>query len=141
MVLTPECTHSGLGSSDFARRYFRNHCCFLFLRLLRCFSSAGSPCMVMDSPCSTRGLPWWVSPFGYRRISGYVLLPVAFRSLSRPSSAPGARAFALRPFCLTALKIYSVISLSFLVLSKQKILTSSLSSLYPLLPCTYLPVS
>ena len=40
--VTPECTHSGLGSSNFARRYFRNRCFFLFLRLLRCFSSAGS---------------------------------------------------------------------------------------------------
>ena len=32
----------GLGYSDFARHYFRNHCCFLFLRVLRCFSSPGS---------------------------------------------------------------------------------------------------
>ena len=36
-------TTQGLGSSDFARHYFRNHCCFLFLRVLRCFSSPGSP--------------------------------------------------------------------------------------------------
>ena len=34
---------SGLGSSAFARHYSRNHYCFLFLCLLRCFSSAGSP--------------------------------------------------------------------------------------------------
>ena len=47
-VRTPECTHSGLGSSAFARRYLRNHCCFLFLRLLRCFSSPGSLPYVMD---------------------------------------------------------------------------------------------
>ena len=33
----------GLGFSDFARHYSRNHCCFLFLRVLRCFSSPGSP--------------------------------------------------------------------------------------------------
>ncbi len=33
----------GLGSSPFARRYSGSHCCFPFLRLLRCFSSAGSP--------------------------------------------------------------------------------------------------
>ena len=33
----------GLGFSDFARHYFRNHYCFLFLRVLRCFSSPGSP--------------------------------------------------------------------------------------------------
>ena len=33
----------GLGYSAFARHYLRNHYCFLFLRLLRCFSSPGSP--------------------------------------------------------------------------------------------------
>ena len=33
---------SGLGCSDFARHYFRNRFCFLFLRVLRCFSSPGS---------------------------------------------------------------------------------------------------
>src|SRR5690554_3567404 len=33
----------GLGCSAFARRYSRNHCCFLLLRVLRCFSSPGSP--------------------------------------------------------------------------------------------------
>ena len=38
-VRTPECTHSGLGSFHFARRYFENRVFFLFLRLLRCFSS------------------------------------------------------------------------------------------------------
>ena len=31
----------GLGSFPFARRYLGNHCCFLFLRVLRCFSSPG----------------------------------------------------------------------------------------------------
>ena len=36
-------TTRGLGWSDFARHYSRNHCCFLFLRVLRCFSSPGSP--------------------------------------------------------------------------------------------------
>ena len=39
----------GLGFSDFARHYFRNHFCFLFLRVLRCFSSPGSPRIPMDS--------------------------------------------------------------------------------------------
>ena len=41
--ITPACTHPGLGSFHFARRYSGNRCFFLFLRLLRCFSSAGSP--------------------------------------------------------------------------------------------------
>src|SRR5689334_2442360 len=31
----------GLGCSDFARRYFRNRCCFLFLQVLRWFTSLG----------------------------------------------------------------------------------------------------
>ena len=42
-------TTFGLGYSDFARHYFRNHFCFLFLRVLRCFSSPGSPPLPMDS--------------------------------------------------------------------------------------------
>ena len=43
-------------------------------------------------------LPCRVSPFGNPRINGYLLLPVAYRSLSRPSSAPDAKAFPLRSF-------------------------------------------
>ena len=35
--------------------------------------------------------------------SGYLLLPVAYRSLSRPSSAPDAKAFPLRSFQLDLL--------------------------------------
>ena len=43
-VLNPESiTTLGLASSRFARRYFGNLFWFLFLRLLRCFSSAGLP--------------------------------------------------------------------------------------------------
>ena len=39
----------GLGSSDFARHYSRNRSYFLFLRVLRCFSSPGSPHCTMCS--------------------------------------------------------------------------------------------
>ena len=39
---TPHCC--GLGCSPFARRYLGNHYCFLFLLVLRCFSSQGLPC-------------------------------------------------------------------------------------------------
>ena len=45
-----------------------------------------------------------VSPFGNPRIDGYLLLPVAYRSLSRPSSAPDAKAFPLRSFQLDLLE-------------------------------------
>ena len=39
-----------------------------------------------------------VAPFRHLRINVCLLLPAAFRSLPRLSSAPGAKAFALRPF-------------------------------------------
>ena len=38
-----------------------------------------------------------VSPFGNLRIVAHLQLPEAYRSLSRPSSAPDAKAFPLRP--------------------------------------------
>ncbi len=38
---TPFRKRNGLGCSVFARHYLRNHCCFLFLRVLRCFTSPG----------------------------------------------------------------------------------------------------
>ena len=44
-----------------------------------------------------------VSPFRHLRIKGYLLLPAAFRSLSRLSSAPSAKAFPLCSFLLDLL--------------------------------------
>ena len=41
-----------------------------------------------------------VSTFGYLRIEAHLQLPAAFRSLSRPSSAPDAKAFTLCSFSL-----------------------------------------
>ena len=51
---------------------------------------------LFDSMHVTQILSVWVAPFGNLRIKGYLLLPVAYRSLSRPSSAPDAKAFPLR---------------------------------------------
>ena len=83
----------GLGSFPFARRYLGNHCYFLFLRVLRCFSSPRVPPRKWV-PCISA---WWVAPFGNPRIEGYLHLPGACRSLSRPSSPPRARASPVRP--------------------------------------------
>ena len=87
----------GLGWSPFARRYSGSHCCFPFLRLLRCFSSAGWPPCQVGTPPACR-----VSPFGHPRIKGRSRLPAAFRSLPRPSSPPGAKASPVRPPVLVA---------------------------------------
>ena len=48
-VLQPRACRNtpGLGYSAFARHYLRNHCCFLFLQVLRCFSSLRSPHFVV----------------------------------------------------------------------------------------------
>ena len=53
---------------------------------------------LFDSMHVTWILSMWVTPFGNPRINGYLLLPVAYRSLSRPSSAPDAKAFPLRSY-------------------------------------------
>ena len=52
----------------------------------------------MYSLHADRGFLCRVSPFRYLRIIGYVLLPEAFRSLSRLSSALSAKASTLRPY-------------------------------------------
>ena len=49
----------------------------------------------MRTHCSAR-----VPPFGNLRVIGYLLLTAAYRSLSRPSSAPSAKASALCSFSL-----------------------------------------
>jgi hypothetical protein len=44
---------TGLGYSPFARHYWGNHYCFLFLRVLRCFTSPGSLPTTIDSSPDT----------------------------------------------------------------------------------------
>ena len=98
--VTPVCTHTGLGSFPFARRYSGNRCFFLFLRVLRCFSSPGSLHTPMDSVHDDRSSSCRVPPFRHPRLNGHLLLPAAFRSLSRLSSALSAKASALCPILL-----------------------------------------
>jgi hypothetical protein len=79
----------GLASSAFARHYSRNHNCFLFLRVLRCFTS---PRSLQNPMCSGTG-NWplnasWVSPFGHPRITARLPTP---RGLSQaPTSFIGS---------------------------------------------------
>ena len=82
-VLTPRCTHHGLGSFRFARRYSGNRCFFLFLRLLRCFSSPGSLPYVMDWRMDDRSFSCRVSPFRNLRVIGYLLLAAAYHVFLR----------------------------------------------------------
>ena len=101
VVLLPRgCRNNrGLGCSAFARHYLRNHFCFLLLWVLRCFSSPRSPSLRNDRPSTCR-----VAPFGNPGIKGHLHLPRAYRSLSRPSSPPRAKASTVCP-CLLSLSL------------------------------------
>ena len=65
----------GLGSSPVARRYWGNHSCFLLLRVLRCFSSPGSPRRAIYSPHDDRASPRPGCP---------IRIPMDLRSLAAP---------------------------------------------------------
>ena len=79
-------TSPGLGCSPVARHYWGNHCCFLFLEVLRCFSSLRSPPRHIDGDDRPPG--GRVFPFGDPRVKGHLHLTADYRSLSRPSSPP-----------------------------------------------------
>ena len=72
---------NGLGCSPFAHRYSGNRGCFLFLEVLRCFSSLRSP---PKGYVFTQGMTVHydgrVAPFGNLRIKGYLHLTGAYRS-------------------------------------------------------------
>jgi hypothetical protein len=51
----------GLGCSDFARHYFRNHGCFLFLPVLRWFTSRGS----LEHPMNSGARNWCSHQLGF----------------------------------------------------------------------------
>ena len=98
------------GSSDFARHYFRNLGWCLFLELLRCFSSPGSPRTPMYSVCDTPK-----GGFPHSEISGSKLicqLPEAYRRLSRLSSPIIAKA--------STMCSYSLDPITLIFLSKAK---------------------
>ena len=78
---------SGLGSFPFDRHYSGNRCFFLFLQVLRCFSSLRSLILRCFWPSAKK-----VDPFGHPRIESFLQIPADFRSLTRPSSLMEAKA-------------------------------------------------
>ena len=102
-VLQPRavrCHTRGLGSCAFARHYWRNHCYFLFLRVLRCFSSPRSLHSIRSGDgIATAGFPHsdirgsrsiCLSP---RLFAAYHVL----RRLREPQASP------VRPFLLSCI--------------------------------------
>src|ERR671912_118904 len=67
---------NGLASSAFARHYSRNHYCFLFLWVLRCFTSPRSlPTPYFIQVQVTGHDSSQVSPFGHPRITARLPTP------------------------------------------------------------------
>ena len=89
---------NGLGCSPFARHYLGNRIRFLFLCLLRCFTSAGVALSTLFIHVAvTAFYRRRVSPFGYLRVKACLRLTEAFRSLPRPSSPCVAKASSCCP--------------------------------------------
>jgi hypothetical protein len=88
----------GLASSPFAHHYSGNRGCFLFLRVLRCFTS---PRYHHPPYTFRRGRhPMTSAGFPHSETPGSQLgcqLPGAYRRLRRPSSAPDAKASTVCP--------------------------------------------
>src|SRR5580765_1959162 len=59
------------------------------------------PALSSAGLCIQPGIPRhdsrWVAPFGHLRVEAYLQLTGAYRSLSRPSSTFGAKAFTVHP--------------------------------------------
>jgi hypothetical protein len=89
--------NNGLGCSLFARRYWGNRFCFLFLRVLRWFTSPGWLRHPMNSDDDLEDCPRGVAPFGNLRVKACLRLTEAYRSLPRPSSPACAKASTVRP--------------------------------------------
>ena len=101
------CYILGLGSCAFARHYLRNHFCFLFLQVLRCFSSLRSPpenirmrgSLPPGCPIRTSAGQWVFAPL--RSFSQLVTSFFASESLGIPH-APFVVPFYLYPARLAA---------------------------------------
>ena len=90
---------SGLGSSPFARHYWGNHCYFLFLEVLRCFSSLRLPrhTYMAVTVLQTAGLSH-SDTRGSRDMCSYPRLFAAYRVLHRlrePRHPPCALSYFL----------------------------------------------
>ena len=85
VVLQPHACRNmgGLGSSPFARHYWGNHCYFLFLQVLRCFSSLRSPPTIGRIPALQAGGLSHSEIRGSRDICSYPRLIAAYHVLHR----------------------------------------------------------
>ena len=123
---TPKGKPFGLGSFRFARRYLGNRCFFLFLQVLRCFSSLGMP----HVPYGFRYMYYSItnSGFPHSEIPGSMLTygsprhigvsPVLLRLLV-PRHPPCALIYLTNPQINSALLLFNGLLDSYLVFKVQ----------------------
>ena len=107
---------SGLGSSPFARRYLGNRCFFLFLGVLRCFSSPGY--LLYTYVFSIRYLRITTSEFPHSEICGLTVV-CTFPQLI-------AACHVLRRLLVPRHPPYALIYLTFISYLLNPLITSSL---------------
>ena len=112
----------GLGYSPFARHYLGNHVCFLFLPVLRCFSSRGlPPCKAWMTGRQPAGLPHSeihgskVVCSSPRLIAAYHV----FRRLPEPRHPPCALSYFRHTGTLCQRQTFTAYTFSFLSLYKS----------------------
>ena len=118
------CESPGLGSSEFARHYYRNHGCFLLLGVLRWFTSPGS----LDHPMYSGERNWCSHQLGFpiRKSPDHSLL-AASRGLSQLTTSffaflrLGIHTHALSSLTITSTSYTNVRTLLKLVISKMPV--------------------
>ena len=135
---------AGLGSSPFARHYWGNHCCFLFLRVLRCFSS---PRLPHHSIHGDNHLKWLGCPIRISWDQGIFAPPPRFSQLIasfiaswsqgirhapfttfcilRPPSTSRDRVMCPRPFRHAGLHSFSSVSLAIRLIYFNSVISMS----------------
>ena len=93
----------GLGFSRFARHYSGNHYYFLFLRLLRCFSSAGWLSLRSDTSSM-----YQVVPFGNLRIYSLCAAPRSLSQLTTSFIASQTLGIHHTPLIALKIKVYFI---------------------------------
>ena len=96
-VLQPR-TEVRFGLFPFRSPLLRESLRFLFLWLLRCFTSPGIALLTYFIQLIIIYISiYWVSPFGNHRIIASYQLPGAYRRFARPSSPTSPKAFTISP--------------------------------------------
>ena len=82
VLLPHKCRNNrGLGCSPVARHYWGNHCCFMFLQVLRCFSSFITTISQSYYPTNAETIVVWAVPRSLATTGGITVVLCSYRYL------------------------------------------------------------